>query len=331
MSGQLLDRAKAEGEERVRAVAKRIAQTAPRLADLGPAELEKIARAAVVDELRAEMKRATDVERVDVKAEWDRYARGLGSEHTAKAYRAAFDRLVEYSEDVGVPLAAFGPKEADDWIAELKGSGRAPASVRLDASAASAFFSWLERRHRDAIRNPFRGTRERPKLKARRKLAVPSPDAIGAMVAAAAEDPVLRAAVVVMAELGVRVGALPTFAVSGSTWRATSKGKEHRGPTPETRAAFDRVRAELERLGLSLRAPFDGLSAAAIADRVRRLVARLVDAGELEHDYSAHDLRHAHAVALYTATHDLYAVSRSLGHASVAVTQRYLRSLELVD
>jgi site-specific recombinase XerD len=39
--------------------------------------------------------------------------------------------------------------------------------------------------------------------------------------------------------------------------------------------------------------------------------------------------RQAFAVALYKKTRDVYAVEKALGHANVAVTEGYLRSLGL--
>jgi integrase/recombinase XerD len=42
-----------------------------------------------------------------------------------------------------------------------------------------------------------------------------------------------------------------------------------------------------------------------------------------------HDLRHAFAVRLYQATKDVYQVEKALGHANVAVTETYLKSLGL--
>lgn len=44
-----------------------------------------------------------------------------------------------------------------------------------------------------------------------------------------------------------------------------------------------------------------------------------------------HDLRHAFAVPFYQETGDVYAVRKALGHASVGVTERYLRSMDLLD
>jgi site-specific recombinase XerD len=51
--------------------------------------------------------------------------------------------------------------------------------------------------------------------------------------------------------------------------------------------------------------------------------------GNLQARYSVHDLRHAFAVRLYESTHDVYQVEKALGHATVAVTETYLRSLGL--
>jgi integrase len=46
--------------------------------------------------------------------------------------------------------------------------------------------------------------------------------------------------------------------------------------------------------------------------------------------YSVHNLRQAFAARLYEATHDVYQVEKALGHATVAVTETYFRSLGLV-
>ena len=107
----------------------------------------------------------------------------------------------------------------------------------------------------------------------------------------------LRAAIVVMARAGLRVGALPSLSITGSRWTATTKGKEQGGTIPET------VRKAIERAGLPLRAPFAELTATRILDRVRYLVRKLLAEGKLRARYSVHDLRHAFAVRLYQDTH----------------------------
>jgi integrase len=326
MAGQLVDRVEAEGKQRVKAIARRIARDAPKIASLGEEDLEKLARVVVAEDLRDELKRARDMERFPYEEERDSFLGGLRSEHTRKAYRAALARLEKYAARVGNPVHALTPAQADDWIVALRSNDRAPASVRLDVNAASAFFSWLERRHA-GIRNPFRGTRQRPPMRAKRELSVPTAAEVQVIMGACGKD-VMGLAVRVMAELGLRVGALPSFATRGERWTALSKGKALSGPTEETREAFARIRAKLQRAGLPPREPFSGLTATVVADRFRRLTRRLKAEGRISAAFSVHDLRHYFAVNLYARlTHDIYAVSRALGHANVGVTERYLRSI----
>ena len=199
-------------------------------------------------------------------------------------------------------------------------AGGSPATVQLRIAAASSFWTWLERRHAE-LRNPFRGTRSRPPKKPRRPLAMPS-DAEVRLLEAEAE-PALAAAIVMMGQGGLRVGALPGMSITGNRWTSTTKGKEQGGRVPEE------AREAVLRAGLPLRSPFAGLSAGAIADRFRRLVSKLHGAGKPQAHYSAHDLRHAFATRLYAQTQDIYRVQQALGHASVGVTEGYLRSIGL--
>jgi integrase len=126
-----------------------------------------------------------------------------------------------------------------------------------------------------------------------------------------------------MARIGLRVGGLPGLSVYGERWTTKTKGDEQAGQVP------DDIRMEIERAGLPLRSPFAGLTAPQIADRFRLLVGRLQKAGQIRERYSVHDLRHAFAVRLYQACHDVYQVKTALGHSSVSATERYLRSLGL--
>jgi site-specific recombinase XerD len=87
------------------------------------------------------------------------------------------------------------------------------------------------------------------------------------------------------------------------------------------------ARAVMERAGLPLRSPFSTFSADQIRMRFSYLVGKLYRDGKLRERYSVHDLRHAFAVKLYKATRDVYQVKKALGHATVGVTEAYLRSL----
>ena len=323
MAGMLVERTKDQAVERVKAIARRIATKAPHLADLPAEDLDKLARAVVADELKGELKRAADLERIDYPAERDRFierSSRTGSPRTRDLYRRALGRLEDWCSTQGLGVLELTPALADDWIADLRGQGRAPATVNVDVAAASSFWTWLERRHVE-LRNPFRGTRARPPRKATRKLAIPTEGEL--VILEDAADPVLRAAIAVMAHAGLRVGALPSLSIMGSRWTASTKGKEQRGTVP------DSVRKAIERAGLPLRAPFADLTATKILDRFRYLVRRVLKDGKIANRYSVHDLRHAFAVRLYQASHDVYQVEQALGHANVAVTETYLRSLGL--
>jgi site-specific recombinase XerD len=313
MTAVLVDRVRAAGEARVREVAQRIARDAPRLADLSPEELEALARAAVAADLRDGLRKAAALERIDYAGERAAFLRSRRSPGTARVYGRALARLEAWCEARELSVLELGPAEADDWIVGSKGDGRAPASVRLDVDAASAFFTWLERRHAQ-VRSPFRGTRARPPAQPSRRLEVPTPEEVATITASARGE--TRKAVLVLSKLGLRVGALPTLEVRGLRWRSYSKGRDISGELGE----------DLKReLGGSR--PFWDRSADGIAHAVRDLTRRMAKAGEIRAVYSVHDLRHAFAVATYERTHDVYAVKQALHHASVAMTERYLRSL----
>jgi len=310
-----------KGEALVKSVAKRIAQDSPKLADLEPAELEKLARVVVAESLKDDLRREADLARIDYRAECERFlqrASKTGSRHTLRSYRTAIEHLEAWCSKEGIAPIELTPALADDFIESEKAAGGSPATVQLRVAAASSFWTWMERRHAE-IRNPFRGTRSRPARKARRTLAVPSDAEVKILEAEA--EPKLRAAILMMSQGGLRVGALSGLSITGNRWNSTTKGKEQSGRVPEE------AREAITQADLPLRAPFAGMTAAAIADRFRRLVIKLHGAGKLQARYSVHDLRHAFAVRLYEATHDVYHVEKALGHANVAVTETYLRSL----
>ncbi len=321
MAGQLTDRVTETGLERVKEVAQRIAHESPSLADLGADQLERLARIVVAESLKDELHRAANLERVPYAEERETFlqrAGRTGSVHTRTAYRSALDRLDGWCKRQGISTLQLTPARADDWIESLKAEGRAPSSIGLMVAAASSFWTWLERRHAE-LRNPFRGTRSRPAKKARRTLEVPT-DGEVRLIEQAAEG-WLKAAVVMMSQAGLRAGALPSLSISGTRWTATTKGKEQSGTLPQE------AREAITRAGLSLRSPFKDWTTHKIEDALRSVTRKLHAAGTIKAEYSCHDLRHAFAVRIYQGTHDVYQVEKALGHANVAVTETYLRSL----
>jgi site-specific recombinase XerD len=308
-------------DERAAEIVRIVAREAPSFADLPFDDQVKVAQAVMAQNIGEDVKRRVRLEKIDYPAERQAFlSRARKSAHTVKAYTLGLAALDEWCARHGLAALEMGPAEADDWIESMR--DRSSSVVRLRIAAASAFWNWLERRHpKEQLRNPFRGTRAKPKNKYVKRIEVPDKVEIKALLSAA--DPVLRAAIMCMAERGFRVGALPSLSIAGGRWWAETKGHEQRGDLP------DSARRAIERAGLPLRAPFAELTAAHISGRFAYLVERLEKAGTIRARYSVHDLRHAFAVRLYEESkHDLRLVKKALGHSGISTTERYLRSLD---
>lgn len=306
------------GDAAVSDLARRIAADAPELKDLSEDELAAVARAVLAGRLTEELKTRVDLARIDYADERAAFLAASSSDHTRRAYGRALDELEAFAARRGRDVLELRPRDADAFIRSHEG---APASVRLTAAAVSSFYTFLERETEGRVHNPVRGTRARPRSSRVRSLEVPSAEAVAALLARLVGNSELRGAVAVMAFRGLRVGALPDLAIKGSRFRTVSKGKAVDGELPE--AALGILKEE----GLPLRAPFAGLSAQRIADRFRYWTEKLCREGILEAAYSVHDLRHFFSVTEYRTDHDLYRVSKLLGHSGIAVTEAYLRSL----
>lgn len=295
------------------------------LASLAPAQLQDVFKAAAFQRVVRQADRLINLAGQDLDALRGKFLQSARSEHTREAYRRALDRLVAWGDAQGlqrIDLLDLDPAQADDWILWLRTNQDrplAPASVRLMVAAASAFYTWLERRV-PIIRSPFRGTKARPPRQAARETIVPTRTELDQILAAL--PPVTRAAAAVMAFRGLRVGALPSLRIRpNGTWTARTKGADQLGTLPPQ--ALEAIREA----GLDPRAPFQGLTAAQLADRFRAITGRLAAQGTIAAAFSAHDLRHFFAVQTYQADRDLHRLKGLLGHASVQVTETYLKTL----
>jgi len=244
-----------------------------------------------------------------------------GSTYTQIGYRNALIRLDTWAERHNVNPLELTPAQADDFIYSLR-RDRAPASIRLDISATSSFFTWLERRHA-GVKNPFRGTKARPGKKAVRNFAIPTEQEVK-IITTKLPAP-LTAAASVMAYRGLRAGALATMAISGDrvTWH--SKGKDYAGHIPS--AVLDAIKAA----SLPLRAPFAGILTNTLEKRIARAIEKLHKDGKVSDCYSCHDLRHFFAITEYRKDKDIHRVSGLLGHASIQITENYLKGLGEVE
>jgi site-specific recombinase XerD len=307
----------------VQDMAIRIAREAPTLADLNADQLEQIARIVMTQRLTQELNAAANLAGIDYGAEREAFLNNAGrtkSKHTARAYGAGLDRLEAWASTKGISALELTPAQADDFVYSLQ--GRAAASVRLDTAAASSFFTWLHRRH-SAIDNPFRGSKARPAKKAVKKIEIPTAPEVETIIR---ELPAYEAAAAaIMAYRGLRAGALPTLSISGGRFAGHSKGKDIAGEMPT--AAMGAIKAAT----LPLRGPFAGIKANTLEQRIIRAVAKLNKAGKVQAPYSCHDLRHFYATAEYRKDKDIHRVSKLLGHASIQITETYLRGLGEIE
>ncbi|MDR0474735.1 MAG: tyrosine-type recombinase/integrase [Treponema sp.] len=239
------------------------------------------------------------------------------STHTHTAYRSAIGRLDAWAGRQKINPLELTPAQADDFIYSLRGE-RSAASIRLDISAVSSFFTWLERRHA-SIKNPFRGTKARPAKKAAKETVIPSAAEVDTIVRQLPSD--LAAAVAIMAYRGLRAGALPSLSVSGGKFSGYSKGKDITGALPPE--ALEAIKAA----GLPFRGPFAGVIPNTLEKRIVRAIEKLHKAGEVQGVYSAHDFRHFYSITEYRKDKDIHRVSKLLGHASILVTENYLKGL----
>src|SRR5208283_4117926 len=217
-----------------------IAESLPELEELSPEAATQIMRLAVVDELKDQVRRRVAAERLDWEAERATFISDKVSPRTRVVYDRALALLEAWMATHKLTPSDITPREADDFIRELRGrQGRQgkPSdadTVRLVVSVCSSFFTFLERR--DAtIRNPFRGTKIRPRS-TWPVATIPTREELAILIEEA--HPVLAAALAVAAETGLRVGAFPALSIreEGRYW-TISKAKQVVGSDPLSKEA----------------------------------------------------------------------------------------------
>lgn len=265
--------------------------------------------------------------------------------------RRGYDKITYMSDprSKSVPASWSGPLNL--FCQWLRASGRSPETVKLRRAHVAQMsraigvapadvtrdelFEWLGSRHwaresRRAMRASLKqwwewfGRSELldglPKAPADVPSPRPAPDAALEAAFRTADDRT-RLMLRLAAELGLRRGEI-------SRVHASDVGEDLFGPTLRVLGKGEKVRVVPMSPGLAaevrLRAGrgwlFPGDDGGHLSAKwVGTLMARA-----LPDPWSAHTLRHRFATRAYGATADLMAVSRLLGHASVATTQRYV-------
>jgi site-specific recombinase XerD len=305
----------------IKHLVERIAHEAPSLESLTYDQLTTLARIVVTENLKDELRGKADLARIkyqDERQSFLAHAGRIQSDHTARAYAAALSKLEAWAAYQGLVIPGMQAKDADDFAYYLASEGRSSASVRRDIAAVSSMFTFLERRFA-CIRNPFRGTKARPANLKKKPVRFPTDQELAFIFSALALD--IRAAVAVMVYRGLRVGSLPSITIRSGRFTARSKGKDITGEMPEHVLDYIREAA------LDIRQPFIKYTATKLADRFRYMTKSLAYSGAIAKPYSVHDLRHYYAVCEYKKDKDLLRVKNLLGHASVQVTELYLRNM----
>jgi len=303
-----------------------------------PEELqERIRQYAVIDILKDEAKADIQANRVDIDQYIDLWLK-TKSERTRKTYRKALDDFFMWLNRNGIthPLL-IKAEHVDRYIDDLRGYLKAN-SVRLKVCGVASFYTTMKRYGHIPV-NPFHRAilprKEYKKaIKTDQSKTIPvmteaeykaiikaieqearreGPHAADINAKASAER--LLPAVRVMAEYGLRVGAIPTIERRGDYFTYTTKGGKsftadiRPGILPEGKH------------------PFRGYRVITIQKALKRITTRLKDNGTIRYAYSCHDLRHFFAYRFYTKTRDIVRLKTLLGHASLNVTDIYLQSI----
>jgi len=275
---------------------------------------------------------AAEIAGINYSAEKETFLTRARSEHTRRAYAAALDGLEKWAALKNKSPLQLSPADADQLIHDMKAEGRAKATTRRNVAAISAFFTFLERSTDGKIKNPVRGTKERPEKENKKDVIIPTEKDYKTIIDEL--PPIERAIVITMATRGLRAGALPTLELRGEKYIGRSKSRrlEENGTAGITLppAALKAIRAA----SLDLKKPFAWKtkqgrdnSANAIECRVNFNIKKLYDAGAIRACYSCHDFRHFFAVREYEKNKDIFRLSKLLNHAGIQITQTYLRSI----
>lgn len=329
---RIIDRAEGNRElgAKVRDIAQAIA-SAPQLKDLTDEQIRQVAEKVVFNRYATQLNKAADLFATDYIDAKQTFLHSRNSKHTRKGYEQAFKAFELFTRERGMenPLECT-PAAADDWIYSMRAEQMAAATIRRNAAAMSSFFTFIDRRTNGAIRNPFAGTKALPQKEPTKQIET---EILTTNLALFAKDIntiidnetdiVLKAIIVCMARRGLRAGAFEHLSIHGGRFFTLSKGKRIDGVMPSE--CIDAIKAAR----LKLHEPFTQWASAKISAAFEYHIAKLYKAGKISYKYSCHDLRHFYALTEYTEHKDIYRVSKLLHHASVNVTQAYLRGLKV--
>ena len=323
-----------------------ILNSAPAFEELDKNSQKSVIQIAMVDNLKKDLQFKAKIAKLNYEEIKATFLANLKSTHTKDAYFRALSRLEAYLKILGKNFAeistlesdqfiqsSFITKPMDNGIINVGAEDRAPAAIRRDASAISAFYSFVERVTNHSIMNPFRGTRALPKRTAKKDIVVPSEADVVAILNSKLMSRELRAAFAIMALRGLRVGGLPNLVIDyeAHTFSTISKSKEYRG-TFNDAIQISGCKSVLEyfKVFKGKKMPFAELSDTKLKMQIAYWMAKMNKSGLVSSVFSAHDFRHFYASHHYQVNKDIYRLKTLLNHGSIAVTETYLKTLNLI-
>lgn len=293
-----------------------------------PAQLDTLIKYATFQKLAKQVSDKINIATIDYDKERKTFIERSSkskSKQTRRAYNNALLKLEKYAQDKNIDILTMTPLEADNFINDLK-QVYSSATVRLTIATASAFYTFLTRRH-EIIGNPFRGTKERPRKEASQNREYCFPCIKEAQkIIDNTNDIELKAILTFALKLGLRAGAFQTLTITGNRFYCKTKGKDFRGElTIECIKALAIIPT-----GKNAR-PFKDWTAKQIENATYYLIKKLHATGIVMHRYSIHDFRHTFAVTFYNDTKDIHATQKALNHSSILTTELYLKQLNVID
>jgi integrase len=104
-------------------------------------------------------------------------------------------------------------------------------------------------------------------------------------------------------------------------YTAHSRGKDRAGTFEPA------IIKAIKKAGLKLDSPFGDFTPSQLQSRISYVLEGLQKQDIVKEVYSAHDFRYFFAVAEYSKDKDIYRICKLLNHASISITETYLKSL----
>ena len=300
----------------------------PALKDLSPEQLAEIAKLVIVQQYTKEMSRDVELMKFDYNSLKNSFLNNIStSKNTKLAYQNALCNFEEFiAENKIGNILDINNSIADVFIYSLKNAGLSASTVRQYTGAVSSFFSFAERKTDGIIKNSFRGTKARPKANSNnagkfynicindKTLNEVSAD-IDTIISHI-ENKELKAIILIIKCCGLRVGAFnANFQI---------KGNEFTGTLP------DNCLKAIRNAGLKHTDVFAGWTDTKLKNLFKYHTNNLYKNGCIHYAYSCHDLRHFFAITEYKKDCDIYRVPKTLGHSSIAITEKYLKGLNVI-